>query len=179
MQLGQRIKSRRKELNLSLRDLAGQVNLTASFLSQVERDLTSPSIESLRKISEALDVPIFYFLVEPNAESPVVRRNQRRKLILPDSNLVYELLTPDLNRKLEVVMVALEPGEHSAAIPLRGHTEECIYVLQGQMEIALSEDVYSLASGDSIYFEGPMLRYLTAKGDETLRYISIITPPVF
>ena len=179
MQLGQRIKARRKELKLSLRDLAEQVNLTASFLSQVERDLTSPSIESLRKISEALDVPIFYFLVETNAESPVVRRNQRRKLILPDSNLIYELLTPDLNRKLEVVMVALEPGEHSAAIPLRGHTEECIYVLQGQMEIALSEDVYSLASGDSIYFEGPMLRYLTAKGDETLRYISIITPPVF
>ena len=179
MQLGQRIKARRKELKLSLRDLAKQVNLTASFLSQVGRDLTSPSIESLRKISEALDVPIFYFLVEANTESPVVRRNQRRKLILPNSHLIYELLTPDLNRKLEVVMVALEPGEESAAIPLRGHTEECIYVLQGQLEIALSDNVYHLASGDSIYFEGPMLRYLAARGDETLRYISIITPPVF
>lgn len=179
MQLGQRIKARRKELSLSLRELAGQVELTASFLSQVERDLTSPSIESLRKISKALDVPIFYFLVEENVDSPVVRRTQRRKLILPDSHLIYELLTPDLNRKIEVVMVALEPGENSAATPLRGHTEECIYVLQGQLEIVLGETIYHLASGDSIYFEGPMLRYLAAKGDETLRFISIITPPVF
>ncbi len=179
MQLGHRIKARRKELKLSLRELAGQVDLTASFLSQVERDLTSPSIESLRKISEALEVPIFYFLVEANAESPVVRRNQRRKLILPGSHLIYELLTPDLNRTIKVVMVALEPGEDSVATPVRGHTEECIYVLQGQLEIALSEDVYHLTSGDSIYFEGPMLRYLAARGDETLRFISIITPPIF
>lgn len=179
MELGQRIKNRRKELNLSLRELAEQVALTASFLSQVERDLTSPSIDSLRKISQALDVPIFYFLVETDSTSPVVRRDQRRKITFPGTHLTYELLTPDLNRKMEAIMVELEPGDHYTANPLRQHTEECIYVLQGQLEIGMGETLYQLAPGDSIYFDGPMLRSMTPKGDETLRFISIITPPVF
>jgi quercetin dioxygenase-like cupin family protein len=126
-----------------------------------------------------LDVPIFYFLVETDITCPVVRRHQRRKIILPGSHLTYELLTPDLNRKMEVIMVELEPGDNYTAMPLRQQTEECIYVLQGQLEIGLGEDIYRLGSGDSVYFDGPMLRHVTAQGDETLRFISIITPPIF
>jgi len=179
MQLGQRIRARRRELGLSLRELAGRVGLTASFLSQIERGLASPSIESLRKISDALEVPIFHFLIEPDGKSPVVRRNQRLKLTLPDSHLTYELLTPDLNRRMEVFMAEVEPGEDNIAMPLRHYTEECIYVLQGQLEIQLGEEVYLLGPGDSVYFEGPLLRRLAARGDETLRFISVITPSIF
>jgi transcriptional regulator with XRE-family HTH domain len=179
MQLGHRIKKRRQELNLSLRELAEQVGLTASFLSQVERDLVSPSIKSLRKISAALDAPIFHFLAERDTKSPVVRSNERLKLTLPDSNLAYELLTPDSNRKMEALMAQLEPGDDNIAMSLRQYTEEFIYVLQGQLEIQLGEDVYTLDPGDSVYFEGPLLRRLAAKGDEPLRFISVITPFVF
>ena len=179
MQLGHRLKKRRRELNLSLRELAERVGLTASFLSQVERDLVSPSIKSLRKISAALDVPIFYFLVEHDARSPVVRRSERLKLTLPGSSLAYELLTPDLDRQMEVLIAELEPGDDNIAMPLRQHTEECIYVLQGQLEIQLGEEVYTLNPGDSIYFEGPLLRRLAAKGNDTLRFISVIAPSVF
>ncbi|MCK4316472.1 MAG: cupin domain-containing protein [Anaerolineae bacterium] len=179
MQLGHRIKKRRQELNLSLRELAEQVGLTASFLSQVERDLVSPSIKSLRKISAALDAPIFHFLVEHDAKSPVVRRNERLKLTLPDSNLAYELLTPDLSRQMEALMAQLEPGDDNIAMALHQYTEEFIYVLQGQLEIQLGEEVYTLDPGDSVYFEGPLLRRLAAKGDEPLRFISVITPPTF
>lgn len=179
MQLGQRIRARRQELSLSLRELAERVELTASFLSQIERDLASPSIESLRKISQALDVPIFYFLVEPETKSPVVRRDRRLKLMLPESHLTYELLTPDLNRKMEVFVAELEPGNANIATRLLQDTEECIYVLQGELEIQLAEDVYRLGPGDSIYFEGPLLRRLTARGDQTLRFVSAITPPIF
>ena len=179
MQLGLRIRTRRQELKLSLRDLAEHVGLTASFLSQIERDLASPSIDSLRKISDALDVPIFYFLVEPNGKSPVVRRNHRIKLTRPDTNLTYELLIPDLSRKMEAVLVEREPGDEKIAEPMREYTEEFIYVLQGQLEIMLGEKEYVLGPGDSVYFEGPMLQRLASRGDETLRFISVITPPVF
>ena len=179
MQLGERIRTRRKELQLSLRELAQQIDLTPSFLSRIERGQSSPSIDSLRKISEALDVPVFYFLVEANPQSPVVQRDQRRKLILPELGLTYQLLTPDLNRKMEVAIAELEPRDGSIATPLRHATEECIYILQGQLEIGLAEEVYLLNPGDSIYFEGPRLRHLMAKGEETLRFVFIITPPIF
>ncbi len=179
MELGHRLRMRRQELGLSLRELAERVALTASFLSQIERDLASPSIESLRKISDALEVPIFHFLIEPDAKSPVVRCDERAELKLPGSNLVYQLLTPDLNRHMEVFLAEREPGDEKITIPLRHDTEEFIYVLQGQLEIQLGEDAYLLGPGDSAYFEGPLLRRLAARGDTTLRFISVITPPCF
>jgi transcriptional regulator with XRE-family HTH domain len=179
MELGQRLRSRRQEMGLSLRELAQRVDLTASFLSQIERDLASPSIESLRRISDALEVPIFHFLVEPEVRSPVVRRDERAQLNLPGSNLTYQLMTPDLNRHMEVFLAEKEPGEEKITIPLRQETEEFIYVLQGQLEIELGEDVYLLGPGDSAYFDGPLLRRLAACGDTTLRFISVITPPIF
>lgn len=179
MQLGIRIRTRRQELKLSLRELAEQVGLTPSFLSQIERDLASPSIDSLRKISNALEVPIFYFLVEADGKSPVVRRDRRLKLTWPDSNLAYELLTPDLNRQMEAFLVEREPGEEKFSEPLNQYTEEFIYVLQGELEIQLGEQTYYLGPDDSVYFEGPLLQRLVARGSKTLRFISVITPPVF
>jgi len=179
MELGRRIRERRQELGLSLRDLAARVGLTASFLSQIERDLACPSIESLRKISLALEVPIFSFLVEPGDKCPIVRQDRRVRLNLPDSSLAYQLLTPGLNRKMEAFLAEREPGQETLTVPSRQQTEEFIYVLQGQLEIQLNEDVYSLEPGDSVYFEGAALRRLASRGDETLRFISVITPPVF
>jgi transcriptional regulator with XRE-family HTH domain len=179
MELGHRLRTRRQELGLSLRELAERVGLTASFLSQIERDLASPSIESLRKISDALEVPIFHFLIEPDVRSPVVRRDERALLKLPGSNLTYQLMTPDLSRQMEIFMAEKEPGEEKLTIPLRQQTEEFIYVLQGQLEIELGEEVHLLGPGDSVYFDGPLLHRLTACGDTTLRFISVITPPIF
>jgi transcriptional regulator with XRE-family HTH domain len=179
MDLGRRIRVRRRDLGLSLRALADRVGLTASFLSQIERGLTSPSLESLRRISDALEVPIFYFLVEPDQKSPVVRRGKRAELKLPDSNLTYQLLTPDLNRQMEAFLAEREPGQEKIIIPLRQETEEFIYVLQGQLEIELGTDTYLLDPGDSAYFHGSMLRRLAARGNTTLRFISVITPPIF
>jgi transcriptional regulator with XRE-family HTH domain len=166
-------------LRLSLRELAERVGLTASFLSQIERNLASPSIESLRRISDALEVPVFHFLVEPDTKSPVVRRDRRVQLKLPGSNLTYQLMSPDLNRKMEVFLAEREPGQEKITIPLRQQTEEFIYVLQGQLEIQLGDEVYLLDPGDSTTFDGTLLRRLAARGDTTLRFISVITPPVF
>jgi len=181
MQLGQRIKERRQEVKMSLRELAERVGLSASFLSQVERDLASPSIESLRKISEALGVPIYYFFIEQKIRSPVVRRDKRVKLTFSGSHPAYQLLTPRLNRdrKMEVFLEEWEPGQEKTITPLRRYAEEFIYVLQGQLEIQLDDQVYLLNAGDSIYFEGHLLRRLAAKGDEPLRTLSVIAPPVF
>ena len=71
---------------MSLKDLAERIGLTASFLSQVERELAEPSITSLRKIAEALDVPIFYFLLDNDNHSPVVRKNNVKYYIFRQPN---------------------------------------------------------------------------------------------
>lgn len=121
--LGQRIRAKRKERGKSLSQLSALTGLTASFLSQVERDVTEPSITSLRKIAKALDVPIFYFLLDTEEYSPVVRAENRKVLRFPHSHLMFELLTPDLNRQMEMMMATLEPNTSTCEEPL-GHPGE-------------------------------------------------------
>lgn len=179
MKIGAKIKERRNEMGLSLRDLAGKVDLTASFLSQVERDQASPSIDSLRKISQALNVPVFYFLLEQEGPSPVVRKDQRRQLTLPDANITYQLLTPNVERKMGVILAELDPNDGEVPLVHYQHTEECIVVLEGHLDVTLGNEVHHLQSGDSIYFDGPMLQRLQAQGDSLVKYLSIITPPIF
>lgn len=179
MELGEKIKERRSELSLSLRELAGQADLTASYISQIERGISEPSIESLRKISKALNVPTFYFFLETDSPSPVVRRKERRKLTLPKSNLTYELLTPNLNRKMEIILAELKPGRGEVQLVHHTNTEECILVLEGELEVVVAGEPYHLETGDTIYFEGVLLERIIPKGEQMVRYLSVITPPIF
>lgn len=177
--IGDRIRARRTELGLSLRDLAKKVDLTASFLSQLERDMADPSIRSLRKIADALGVPVLHFLSEVDEPNPVVRRGGRKKLILPDSRAVVELLSPDLNRKIEMFVTRVPPQERNIAHPLPHPTEECILVLEGSLRVTVNETEYLLETGDSIYFEGASLCNMSVAGDEPTVFVSAITPAVF
>ncbi|MGE5485344.1 MAG: helix-turn-helix domain-containing protein [Ignavibacteriales bacterium] len=177
--LGGRIRSKRLENGLSLREVADRAGLTASFLSQVERDLAEPSITSLRRIAQALEVPIFYFLLDSMEESPVVRHNARKVLRLPESHMAYELLSPDLNRKMEVVIGNLAPGAATCDVPLTHPGEECIIVLEGSADIELGMETHHLQRGDSAYYFCSLPHKLTNVGAGTLQFIMVITPPTF
>ena len=74
---------------------------------------------------------------------------------------------------------SLDPNDGDIPLVRHERTEECIYVLEGEVEITLGEDRYVLSGGDTIYFDGPMLNRLRAQGDRTVRYLAISTPPIF
>jgi transcriptional regulator with XRE-family HTH domain len=174
--LGDRLCARRKGMGLSLRALAERIGVSASFLSQVERARASPSFATLIVISRALEVPAYYFLLEsPDA---VVRRDQRRKLGVPGSSMVYELLCPDLHRSMEVSLGRLGAGRASSEQPLSHATEEFILVLQGCMEVELGARVYRLELGDSIYHHGVVPHRYLAVGHQGLVFLSAISPPI-
>lgn len=181
--LADRIRARRKELGLSQGDLAERAGMTASFVSQVERGVTSPSIDSLYKISNALDVPVFHFLLEPEAKNPVVRHHERVCITWPRfrPELTFQLLSPSTAQRLEAFLTVWEPGEPASASTsgFGDTTEEFVHILEGQLEIRLGEDTYLLDAGDSICFEGVMLRDMKPTGNATVRFISVITPPAF
>jgi transcriptional regulator with XRE-family HTH domain len=179
MVIGERIRRRRTELHMSLREVAEKAGVTASFLSQIERELADPSIKSLRRIAEALEVPVFYFLSDEQEHRPVVRRHERKKLTLPRSQVTYELLTPDLNRKMEMFIGRIHPSQGNIAHPMSHSTEECLLVLEGRLRVELADSAYELEPGDSIYFDGSQLQSICALGDEEAVFISAITPAVF
>lgn len=177
--IGEKINARRSEMGLSLRALAKEVDLTASFLSQIERDQADPSIKSLRKIADALGVPMLYFLSEDSAANPVVRKDRRKRLLIPESGVTYELLTPDLDRKMEMFLGEVKPSDQNIAFPLPFSTEECILVLEGKIRVTLGDSDYDLEEGDSIYFDCSSLNRLIATGGAPAKFVSAVTPAVF
>jgi len=122
---------------------------------------------------------MLYFLAEEGGASPVVRKHERKKLLLPHSKVAYELLTPDLNRKMEMFIAQVYPSQANIALPLAQPTEECILLLEGRLSVCLDEVEYILEPGDSIYFEGSRLKGLAARGVDPALFVSAVTPPVF
>ena len=117
-------------------------------------------------------------------EDPVLVRHQDAVRFLwgdEESHQVYDWIY-GRGERISALIFSLRPGEYfksSKTWKTLYDQDRFYYVLQGQLEIQLSDEVYLLRPGDSIYFEGPLLRRLAARGDETLRFISVITPPIF
>ena len=176
--VGARLRERRKELGLSLQDLATHTGVTASFLSLVERDRSQPSLDSLRRIADALKVPPFFF-THTNDVHPVVRRNERVRLTFPQNGVTAELLVPSLRGRLEVFITRARPSAGNIALPPNHETEECILVLEGQLRVKLTSGEYVLEAGDSITFHGPNLQEISASGRREVMFLSASTPPVF
>lgn len=176
--IGTRLRERRKELDFSLQDLAQRTGLTASFLSLVERDRNQPSLDSLRRIADALQVPPFYF-THANGINPVVRRTERVRLTFPKNGVTSELLIPNLRGRLEVIITRARPSAGNIALPPNHDTEECILVLEGQLRVKLTSGEYLLEAGDSITFHGPNLQEIAAGGRREAVFLSASTPPVF
>lgn len=175
--IGARIRERRKELGMGLQELAERTNLTASFLSLVERNLTSPSLDSLVKIAGALDVPFFYFTRSTN-HNPVVRRDERTLITFPKEDLTSELLVPNLRGRLEVFISRGKPNTGNIARIPAHDSEEVIYMLKGSLRVRLHETDYEINEGDSIYFHLSALREIHVQGKREAMWLTAITPPV-
>jgi transcriptional regulator with XRE-family HTH domain len=177
--MGARIRKRRLQLDMTLRDLATASGLTKSFVSQIERDRNSPSIATLRTIAAALDVPMFYFFQSELTTSPVVRLTERRVVTFQKTGVAYELLTPDLQHNIEMLEMRLEPGEHTGGGPLAHDGEECAVVIEGVAEIEVAGVTYRLGAGDSIYIGALQPHRSYNPGKKTAVIISAISPPAF
>jgi transcriptional regulator with XRE-family HTH domain len=178
--LGEQIRARRLELGLGLRELARATGLSATFIGNLERGQANPTLETLRKVADALSTPLFRLLVGAAETSPVVRRDRRKHMRIPKTHLDIEVLTPDLLHKMVVFQVraAREDGNLVAG-PLPAPTEECFVLLQGRLEINVAGQPYELEEGDSIYIEGRNLQSIRVISEEEAVYHVSMTPPAF
>ncbi len=176
---GRRLRMRRKAKGLSLRELGKKVDLSASFLAQVERGETNPSMGSLQLIAKALEVPIFFFFSQDKRERRVVTQANRARLSFPDSNVTYELLLPNLDHKSMGLVIRLGPGERIDPIRLTEPTEEWLLVTQGEVTVDIAGNHHRMRSGDSIWYEGWELQSVECTGDTEALLVCNMTPPAF
>lgn len=176
--IGKKVEEFRKKKGLSVRELSKLVEVTPSMLSQIENGLANPSIQTLKMLAKALEVPTFSFLLEERDGSElVVRAESRKKLIVED--LAYELLTPDLHGSLAMAMMTIPPQWTLVEKQIQHKGEMAAYIMQGSVRFTLKEESYALEQGDSVKVP-PYTRHKWENPcDEAAVVVFAVTPPVF
>jgi mannose-6-phosphate isomerase-like protein (cupin superfamily) len=146
----------------------------------LERGLANPTLDSLRKVSNALSTSLLRMTEDGPKQSPVVRYDQRRHMSFPPGHVRVEILTPSLTKKMVVFQVRATAEDGNLVVqPLSEPTEECLVVIAGRISICIAGQTSELNAGDSVYFQGRDLESIHAIGEDEASYISAITPPVF
>ena len=179
------IRQVRKAKGFTLRDMAEKTGISSNYLSQIERGETNPSIGTIKRITNALGVPFMGLGNQnpgpdtTNQKVAIVRKDMRKVLVFPKSKLKQYLLTPDLQRKLEVLYGEVEPSEEYEEVWYSHEGEEFGFVLEGRYEVMIEDEVYILEEGDCIYFQSHLPHKMRGIGDKPCKTIWVITPPSF
>ena len=177
MTLGEKLKSIRTARAMSLEELAKRTNLTRSFLSQVEKNKTSPSISSLIRIAAALEVRMSdLFLEEKDMKSYIIHENEREIYVVEKDKVKVELLAPRRKDiKFEPMLVHFGIGGKTDVISAGG-VVFCL-ILQGKLELTIGEKVHVLSEGDSIYLDTPPERVWKNIGEtEVISFVVGVQP---
>jgi transcriptional regulator with XRE-family HTH domain len=180
LQLGPRIRSLRQARNVTLRELAQRAGVTESFLSQVEREVTSPSIASVQRIARALDLGIAELFVDDVPLGRVVRRAERRRIAYPGLKAVDEFLTIGKEGRLQVILSTIEPGGGTGAEPYAHDSdEEVVVVLDGRLELWVGDEAHVLETGDAITYSSRQPHWNRNPGPDPAVVLFCATPPSF
>ncbi len=120
-----------------------------------------------------------FYLINNTPSGLVVKADERSKVFFPDSKIGYDLLTPDFSRQMMSIIIRLNPFSKRIAMPLARSTEQWMHILSGKMRIIIDTETFELNKGDTIYYDGDLLREFGSINDEELEIICCITPPVF
>ena len=178
MEIGAKVKQLRLQRGLTQEELAARTELTKGFISQLERDLTSPSIATLMDILEALGTSVGAFFNETAEETVVYSADDMFLKEEPDGYTIRWLVTNAQKNALEPILVTIPAGTRGAPDdPHEG--EEFGYVLSGSVLLVLGEKQYRVKKGGSFYFRPTRTHYLDNTGKAEARVLWVSTPPSF
>jgi transcriptional regulator with XRE-family HTH domain len=112
-------------------------------------------------------------------KTKLVKIDMRRTIILPQSNVRYQMITPDLNSKLQVILMEAEPGAVSGEEAFQHSGEECCLILSGQVEMDIGPESFRLEAGDSLYFSATLPHRWRNVSADKLSMLLVVTPPAY
>ncbi len=174
--VGYRLRVLREERNVSMRSLARRSGLSANALSMIERGLTSPSVSTLTKLANALEVPIMaFFRQEPERQNVVLcKANDRNRIDF--TNGYWEGLGSEFfNGRLEAFLLTLENGGSSGPHGMIHTGYEFIFCLEGKIEYEVEGQIYHLEAGDSLIFQANLLHRWHNRWDKPSRLVVLIS----
>ncbi len=174
--VGQGVRVLRQRKEWTLEELSSRCGLSISFLSQVERGLSSLSIPSLHSICEALEVPITHFLATTTVNGPLVVRagEPHNRVRIGDSQVTYDLLSSSIpGRVLEALIAEYPPHYHPLLDTHEG--EEFGYVLEGEVTLQVEDNKETLAPGDSFHILSSQLHTVQNPSNKPAKILWVLT----
>lgn len=178
MDIGNRIRQLRTKNGLTLEELASRCELTKGFLSQLERNLTSPSIQTLEDITEALGTGMSDFFKEEDDEKVVF--NEDDVFIDEQEDSIIQWIVPNAQKnEMEPIILELKPQATSQVI-LPHEGEEFGYVLSGKILLCIEKHKgLQVKKGETFYINGTKEHYLKNASNVNAKILWICTPPIF
>ncbi len=179
MNIGEKIKRLRIRNNLTQEELAERSEVTKGFISQVERDLASPSIHTLVDILDGLGTNLREFFTEEVPEQIVFTEHEFFETVNDDLGFTLRWIIPNAQKNaMEPILLTLPGGARSRTVdPHEG--EEFGYVLQGTVHLHVGEAVHPVRRGETFYIDGANSHYIENAGKRTAQVLWISTPPIF
>ncbi len=177
--IGKRIKQLRIQNDLTLQELASRTELTKGFLSQLERNQTSPSLQTLEDITEALGTTMSHFFAEETQEQ-VVFTPEDAFVDEQDGSTIHWIVPNAQKNEMEPIVIEIKPGHCSKVIePHDG--QEMGFVLSGKVVLvrANHKKSESVKKGDAFYIRGDEAHYLENRTNKNAVVLWISTPPRF
>jgi transcriptional regulator with XRE-family HTH domain/KaiC/GvpD/RAD55 family RecA-like ATPase len=182
--LGDKMRALRKKMGMTQKELAEQVGLTPSFISQLEKNVISPSLDSLFKLSEKLNTQPIYFLADGEGgtvQKKVVRPGERQEVHFPETKnraVRFQLLVSDVfNRRMEPYLITIQGGTRVEEHFCSHKGDEFVYVMEGEVEVELEGESKLLRIGDSLYVESTVPSKWANPGKEDAVLLWILSPP--
>jgi len=180
--VGLNIKQQREQRKITLRKLAQDIQVSPSFLSQVEKGKAVPSLATLKRIADSLHTTIGKLVGEDNAQSaqtPLTRRSERHPIGKIGENISIELLTQHQSfQQMEASLFFFKEGGNTGDLS-QHFGQEFVYVLEGTLKITLNDQSYTLQKDDSFYFDSLVPHLFTNISEGTTKILRVITPPLF
>lgn len=177
MDIGAKIKRLRLQLNLSQSELADRCELTKGYISQLENDLTSPSIATLRDILDALGTDLSEFFQKETDERVVF--SEADFIEKSDDGMILKWIIPNAQKnEMEPVLVELLPSSSTSEdFPHEG--EEFGFVLDGRICIQLGKKKYVCKKGEAFYYKADVTHNIYNNGKKAAKFLWVSTPPNF
>jgi transcriptional regulator with XRE-family HTH domain len=173
--VGSRLRQLRTERGKSMRGLARDSGLSTNALSMIERGRTSPSVSTLYKLADALEVPITaFFRLEPPKQEIVFQRAKERKRVDIPNGMWEGLGGESFSGRMEPFLLTLEPGGESGPYGMLHSGNEFIMCLSGQIEYEVEEQKFNLNPGDSLIFAAELRHRWRNSGNETATAILVL-----
>lgn len=177
MELGAKLKDMRQRKGLTQEELADRCELTKGYISQLENDLTSPSIATLIELLSALGSSLGEFFKEETDDKIVFSAEEYSEK--QSDGMIWNWLIPNAQKNMmEPVLVELEQGAETASdFPHEG--EEFGFVLEGTIAVYRSEKSYLAKCGESFYYTADKVHKIQNVGAGKAKFLWVSTPPNF